>query len=61
MPELRVDEDAAPRLRELRFLRRAHRDLERVVGKFSVYHFKCFICRRVSSENSHVAPNLFIA
>jgi len=31
MPELRVDEDAAPRLRELRFLRRAHRDLERVV------------------------------
>jgi len=34
MPELRVDENAAPRLRELRFLRRAHRDLERVVGKF---------------------------
>jgi hypothetical protein len=33
MPELRVDEAAAPRLRELRFLRRTHRDLERVVAK----------------------------
>jgi hypothetical protein len=60
MPELRVDENAAPRLRELRFLRRAHRDLERDVGRFSGYYFTCFICRRVSSENSRVAPNLFI-
>jgi len=52
MPELRVDEDAAPGLRELRILRRAHRDLERDVGRFSGYHFMYFICRRVSSENS---------
>jgi hypothetical protein len=35
MLELRVDEKAAPSLRELRFLRRAHRNLERDVRRFS--------------------------
>jgi hypothetical protein len=36
MPELRVDEKAAQSLRELRFLRRAHCDLERLIGIFSI-------------------------
>jgi hypothetical protein len=36
MLELRVDEKAAPSLRELRFLRRAHCDFERFIGIFSI-------------------------
>jgi len=47
MPELRIDEAAAPRLRELRFLRWAHRDRERVVVRhlsFVICHLSFVIC-----------------
>jgi hypothetical protein len=37
MPELRLDAETAPRLRKLRFLRRAHRDPERVVVHHSSF------------------------
>jgi hypothetical protein len=48
LPELRIDAAAAPRLRKLRFLRRAHRDSER-----DVVHHSSFFTRYLSLVISH--------
>jgi hypothetical protein len=60
MPELRVDEKAAPSLRELRFLRRAHCDFKRVIGIFSIIVSRVSVAVEFPPKTTTQAPSLFV-